>query len=226
MAVGWNGAPMAAALPLPLSRLLDASDGATREQAWGEFVAEHSRLLIRVARSVNADHDALMDAYAHVLERLRAEDYRRLREYAPDGRTKFTTWLVVVARRLCLDWFRRRYGRPAPAAVSADPAGQRRTRRRLVDLIGGADPDQIAAPAATPSVERDEVRGALATVTARLSPDDRLLLKLRFDDGLSAPEIARLLDLPTPFHVYRRLNTLLAELRRSLRGLGIEGAEL
>src|SRR5204862_509166 len=82
-----------------------------------------------VARSLTTDHDAAMDGYAHVLERLREHDCRRLRGYAPDGRTKFTTWLVVVARRLCLDFHRHRYGRsddPAPDAAAA-----RAARRRL-----------------------------------------------------------------------------------------------
>ena len=77
-----------------------------------------------------------MDGYAHVLERLREHDCRRLRGYAPDGRTKFTTWLVVVARRLCLDFHRHRYGRsddPAPDAAVA-----RAARRRLVNLVAGA----------------------------------------------------------------------------------------
>jgi DNA-directed RNA polymerase specialized sigma subunit len=55
--------------------------------------------------------------------------------------------------------------------------------------------------------------------------EDRLLLKLRFDDGLSAPEIARLLGFPTPFHVYRRLNALYARLRGGLRERGIEEGE-
>ena len=54
---------------------------------------------------------------------------------------------------------------------------------------------------------------------------DRLLIKLRFDDDLSAREIAGLVGLPTPFHVYRRLNALLGQLRRVLRQRGIHEAE-
>ena len=167
-----------------------------------------------------------MDGYAHVLERLREHDCRRLRGYAPDGRTKFTTWLVVVARRLCLDFHRHRYGRsddPAPDALAAHAA-----RRRLADLVAGAiEPEQLAASAADPAsaLQAEELHRALGAATARLGATDRLLLKLRFDDDLSAREIAGLLALPTPFHVYRRLNALLQELRRVLQQRGIHEAE-
>ena len=64
---------------------------------------------------------------------------------------------------------------------------------------------------------------ALHNALAELDPPDRLLLKLRFDDGLSAADIADLMRLPTPFHVYRRLTALLDSLRKALRMRGVEG---
>ncbi len=213
-------------LPFELSRLIEATDAPTRDDAWARFVAAHSRLLLHVARSLTADRDTAMDGYVHVLERLREDDCRRLRGYVPDGRSKFTTWLVVVARRLCLDFHRHRYGRsndPAPDAAAAHAA-----RRRLVDLVAGeTEPEQVAAPAADPAsaLQAEELHRALQAATARLPAADRLLLKLRFDDDLSAREIAGLLALPTPFHVYRRLNALLQGLRGVLQQRGIHEAE-
>src|SRR6266850_3361808 len=115
-----------------LIRLLTAPDPPTRDAAWDAFVATHSRLLIHTARSLNRDHDAAMDGYAYVLEALREGDYRRLRAYTADGRSKFSTWLVVVARRLCLDFHRQRYGRARDTGTEAKEA--RAARRRLVDL--------------------------------------------------------------------------------------------
>ncbi len=226
MAGTGAGASMSAVLPFELSRLIQATDAPTRDDAWARFVAAHSRLLLHVARSLTADRDAAMDGYAHVLERLREDDCRRLRGYVPDGRSKFTTWLVVVARRLCLDFHRQRYGRsddPSPDAAAAHAA-----RRRLVDLVAGeTEPEQVAAPAADPAsaLQAEELHRALDAATARLSAADRLLLKLRFDGDLSAREIAGILALPTPFHVYRRLNGLLQELRRVLQRRGIHEAE-
>ena len=219
------GAEMAVALPFELSRILQAVNAPEKDDAWADFVAAHSRLLLHVARSLAADRDAAMDGYAHVLERLQEDDWRRLRGYVPDGRTKFTTWLVVVARRLCLDFHRHRYGRSDDAAPAA--AAAHALRRRLVNLVADeAEPEQLAAPAADPAsdLQVNELHRALDAATARLAVADRLLLKLRFDDDLSAREIARILDLPTPFHVYRRLHALLAELGRVLRARGIDEA--
>jgi len=226
MASTEAGAAMAAALPFELSRLFQAPDGPARDDAWADFVAAHSRLLLHVARSLNPDHDAAMDGYAYVLERLREDQSRRLRGYVADGGSKFTTWLVVVARRLCLDFHRHRYGRARDS--TPDSAAEQAARRRLADLVAGAaDPDQLAAPAADPALSAQvrELHEALAAATTRLAPTDRLLLKLRFDDDLSAREIAAVVGLPTPFHVYRRINTLLELLRRSLSQRGVEGAE-
>ncbi len=60
---------------------------------------------------------------------------------------------------------------------------------------------------------------------AALTPADRLLLKLRFEDDLSAGAIASILELPTPFHVYRRVRIVCAALRRTLTAAGIDGSE-
>jgi RNA polymerase sigma factor (sigma-70 family) len=226
MASTEAGAAMAAALPFELSRLFQAPEGPPRDDAWADFVAAHSRLLLHVARSLNLDHDAAMDGYAYVLERLREDHCRRLQGYVADGGSKFTTWLVVVARRLCLDFHRHRYGRARDS--TPDSAAEQAARRRLADLVAGAaDPDQLAAPAADPALSAQvrDLHEALADATTRLAPTDRLLLKLRFDDDLSAREIAAVVGLPTPFHVYRRINTLLELLRRSLSQRGVEGAE-
>ena len=209
--------------PAPeLIRLLNAPDPPTRDAAWDAFVAAHSRLLLHTARSLNRDHDAAMDGYAYVLEALRSEDYRRLRAYAADGRSKFSTWLVVVARRLCLDFHRKRYGRARE--VAPESRELRVARRRLVDLVSSEiDPD-LSPSDTDPAIElhaRDRtsaLEGALRALPAR----DRLLHALRFEEDLSAREIAQLMGFPTPFHVYRRLNAVLADLRQALRRRGVD----
>ena len=71
-------------------------------------------------------------------------------------------------------------------------------------------------------LEREETRTALLAATSELDPDDRLLLVLRFADDRSAREIAEVVGLPSPFHVYRRLNAILARLRVALAEAGIE----
>lgn len=170
-----------------------------------------------------------MDAYAYLLEQLERDDFRRLRAYTPEARSKFTTWLVVVARRLCLDRLRERYGRPVGASAVSQET--RALRRRLADLlVHELDPAATPLPDdATTNPDADlrtrELHQALTVALARLDPRDRLLLKLRYEDELPAREIGQLLRFPTAFHVYRRLNWLLQELKTVLRGRGIDGPE-
>jgi RNA polymerase sigma factor (sigma-70 family) len=211
-------------LSASLSRLIRAGTPQDSDAAWRAFVAEHSRLVLHACRSVWRAPDDAMDAYAEVLDHLHADDFRRLREFATEPRSRVSTWLVVVSRRIALDLYRRRYGRPGnDAAVE-----QRRARRRLQDLVAEQlelhDPAGPDADRADSAIRLAELHDALQGALGGLAPRDMLLLKLRFVDDLSAQEIARMLEMPTPFHVYRRLNALLAELRRTLGSRGVESA--
>src|SRR5690348_13892049 len=132
--------------PRSLDRLLSAIAREEHDHvdaAWKIFVSEYSRLLLHVTRSITSSHDDAMDAYAFVLEQLHTDDYRRLREFASNPRSKLSTWLVVVARRLCLDLHRHRYGRRR----GDESQEQRDMRRRLQDLIADAtEPNDLPSP--------------------------------------------------------------------------------
>jgi len=211
--------------PSVLARLLEASDSAARESAWAELVGLYSRLLLHVGRSFGGDHDAAMDRYAWVLEQLRADDFRRLRTYVADGRSEFSTWLVVVAQRLCLDHRRTRYGRLRAADGDGAHEDEWAARRRLVDLIA-ADVDLSSIGDGHGAGPEDRVRladlyHALESALALLDSRDRLLVKLRFEDGIPMPEIARNLEFPSRFHAYRRLTQVLADLRGALERSGV-----
>lgn len=168
-----------------------------------------------------------MDGYAYVLEALAEDCNRRLRAYAPDGRTHFTTWLVVVARRLVLDRHRQRYGRPR----SDDDARRaaHAARRQLENLAAAEiDPDELASGAGnSPDLEirRRELAEALTNALGELDPADRLVVALRFEDGRSAREIAGVMNLPTVFHAYRRISSALTALRGALARRGVDAAE-
>lgn len=210
-------------LPHELSLVLNAAPGARRDHAWAQFVETYSRLLLHTARHISHDHDAAMDAYAFILEHLQADDHRRLRAYGADKRGKFTTWLVVVARRLCLDFLRQRYGRARPTAGTHDVT--RATRARLVDLIGEELESAPGAGVETQNPETllqaTELKQALESALAELSPRDRVLLALRFQDDVPVRDIAAALNLPSQFHVYRRLKIVLGVLRERLVRRGV-----
>jgi RNA polymerase sigma factor (sigma-70 family) len=162
-----------------------------------------------------------------VLEKLREDDLRRLRGYAADGRGNSQPG-SSSCRRLCLDFHRHRYGRAAYSDVTGDADDTRAARRRLVDLaLSKVDDDLVShASDANPEGElrRRELERALDVAMSELPAPDRLLLTLRFHDGLSGAEIASLLSFASPFHVYRRLNHLLAGLRRRLLRLGVQSS--
>jgi RNA polymerase sigma factor (sigma-70 family) len=216
-----------AGAPQELLDLLQATDAATRDAAWSRFVIRFSPLLLHTARAVAHERDRAMDAYAHLLEHLHQDDCRRLRQYAEDPSAQFTTWLVIVARRLCVDFLRQRYGRLESGASAG--TSDRAVRRRLADLV--ADELDDATPIRDPGVEPDEAAARsdldsiLQRCLAEVPPAHRLLLSMRFEDDLPVREIARILRYPTPFHVYRTLNAVLAELRRALRRRGVHDAQ-
>lgn len=214
-------------VPPSLASLLQANETSVREQAWAGFLDEYSRLILHVCRSLAPDNDAAMDGYAYALELLRSDNCRRLRAYVPEPNTRFSTWLVVVVRRLFRDYQRHRYGRPrSEGDVRRDES---RARRRLEDLVAEEiDEERLAATTADSpdaTIRRDELTGALREVLAHLDPPDRLLLALRFEDERPVREIAANLGLPTVFHVYRRLHAVLKSLRVDLAVRGVMGSE-
>jgi RNA polymerase sigma factor (sigma-70 family) len=216
-----------ARLPPDLSRLLAARAGPDQEEAWSKFLETYSGLILHTCRTVVRDRDAAMDGYAHVVEKLHEDSSRRLHAYTPHLTTRFTTWLVVVTRRLLLDYQRHRYGR----SRSSDEARHEEhvVRRRLEDLVATEiDPDELATSSSnTPDagVRREELTRALRQALEELDPSDRLLLALRYEDEQPVRDIAATMRLPTVFHVYRRLGAVLSQLKGALARRGIDEPE-
>jgi RNA polymerase sigma factor (sigma-70 family) len=217
-------------LPRSLSEFLNATDPASREQAWEAFSRDYTRLILHTCHKAASGYDDAMDRYAFVLERLRVDEYRRLRTYDPARKASFTTWLVAVASRLCTDFHREKYGR-ARGLENVDGAvvDRQEVRSRLVDLVTeelnleripdgqGRSPDSEML-----ATEQSEV---LHSALCDLDDRDQLLLAMRFEDGLTARDIANAMDFTSQFHVYRRLNVLLTGLRKSMEGKGLSGTE-
>jgi RNA polymerase sigma factor (sigma-70 family) len=65
------------------------------------------------------------------------------------------------------------------------------------------------------------IADALEAQLATIAPQDRLILRLRFDDGRTVAEIAAMLRLESK-PLYRRLERILHDLRIGLEGRGVE----
>lgn len=158
----------------------------TREPAaWDELVARHLAVLAAVVRRVVGRGGVdVEDVLQSVYLRLWDDDCRRLRTF--EGRSRLSTWLVVLARREALDRVRARRGRRETAASAidgavADPAVPER--------------DGSAAPASAAAEDREE-RDRLSAAVDALPARDRLLVRLVWMDGCAYAEAARLLDVP------------------------------
>ena len=209
---------VAARFPPELADLLDAAAAAAREKAWTAFLATHTRLLLHSARHVAHGYDAAMDAYTFLVEQLSRDDYHKLRAYQPDGRTKFTTWLVVVARRFCVDFLRHKYGRRRRWVTSrADWRAARRSLAVLVDDVGAAETSEVGDPAAS-LMEREQAAQVAAAV-AHLDAPDQLLLKLRFEDDYSLHDIALIMGFRSHTQARRHLKHVLEGLRPAVNRL-------
>ena len=80
--------------PPELSSLLDAVDDESRDAAWAQLLGRFSRLLLHTVHARSDAYDSAMDRYVFVLQKLREDEYRRLRRFAAGGRGEFSTWLV------------------------------------------------------------------------------------------------------------------------------------
>lgn len=136
------------------------------ERAWRELRREVER-----AGRLYASRDDLDDVVQNVLVKLQSPDaLRRLRAArAPAG------YLVVMVRNASTDVIRRRVAQLDAAAIETPV---------------------VAAEGAAAAFDRLERAAALRDALARLSDGDRLLLRLRFWQGLTIADIAGRLALP------------------------------
>jgi RNA polymerase sigma factor (sigma-70 family) len=231
IAFGHAGAPPESPdrLPAVVAELL-AADGPAGEPAWAAFVGCYSGLLLRIATAFAPGYDGALDRYAFMLDELKRSEFRRLRGFAADGRGTFSTWLAVVARRLCLDHYRRQFGRFRGDIPASRPKGSldRACRRNLARLEGvPEDLADLPTPMRADPVDELDHRercAALRRALGSLPPRDQLLLRLRFEHELTARAIAAMLGLPSPFHVYRRLDAIYGVMRGLIEQNRDEGA--
>jgi RNA polymerase sigma factor (sigma-70 family) len=149
------------------------------ERAWLELVRTYNRRVLReLFRS--GVRDDLDDLRQEVWARLLARNAAALRDFRAEHPGALGVLLAQVAHRVAIDHRRARRARP-PASGGAEPD----------DLAhGGVSPESLLHDAQG----RRRLLGALDAVAG--SARDRDILRLHFEEGLSAAEIAEMgLDL-------------------------------
>ena len=170
------------------------------EAAFDLLVARYQERAYRLAWSILRDADEARD--------LSQEAFLRLHRSAQrfQGRSRFSTWFYRLLVNLCLD-HRRRFRWWRRLAVS-DPAETGDTR--LVD--------RQPAPFVDPGdrIDREQAMTRLWEAVGRLSPQQRTAVVLQAQEGLTAAEIAAVMncaEATVRVHLHRALSTL----RRTLR---------
>lgn len=97
-----------------------------------------------------------------------------------------------------------------PVEVGSEPLASAPATAHADDLVVGGEEEE----------ERRAADDALSRALQRLPPEDRLILRMRFWEGLSVADIARGLDLPQK-PLYRRIERALGDLRKYLEAAGV-----
>jgi RNA polymerase sigma-70 factor, ECF subfamily len=137
-----------------------------------ELYEEYAGTVLGYLINVLGDHATAEDVHQQVF----LEVWQRAPSYDP-RRAGVLTWIMTIARSRAVDQMRRRIPEPHDPAESSA-------------LALAADDDPERSPEAL--VERWRV----AHLLSRLRPDEAHLLRLRFYEGLSQPQIADRTEIP------------------------------
>ena len=81
-------------------------------QAWNVFLKKYNQLIITVIEKLVLDYDDRMELYTFTLEHLKNDACHKLTSYFNKSRNyNFETWIAVIVRNCCMDWFREAKGR-------------------------------------------------------------------------------------------------------------------
>jgi RNA polymerase sigma-70 factor (ECF subfamily) len=136
--------------------------------AFDVIVAQYADQVYRLALRMLNDEDDARDAQQESFIRI-VKQIGRFR-----GDAALATWIYAITANVCLSWRRRRQRRPTEA---------------IADVDGHLQSEQEPLNGVLAFVERAKIERVLQ----RLAPADRLILLLRFVEGLDHRSIAHIL---------------------------------
>jgi RNA polymerase sigma-70 factor (ECF subfamily) len=182
-----------------------ASDAELARQALAGSEAAYRELVTRYATpAVNFIHRFVRD-------RALAEDlaqegflrvYQRLNTFDPER--KFSSWFFQVLRNITIDHLRINRLRTS----SLDELAEEGNQGAAVDRES-ASPEELAG--------QSELATAMGAALSRIRPEYREVVVLRYQEGLTQPEIAEILGIPSG-----TVKTYLHRARKELAGILVE----
>jgi RNA polymerase sigma-70 factor (ECF subfamily) len=172
--------------------------------AFDSLLARHRPMLARVCAGMVRDQEAV----AEVLQEVYLCSWQNLSKF--EGRSQVSSWLYRIAANACLMFLRRRK-RLLEVALDDEARLDRPDATAYCGIVRGASlpgPDQL--------VESKELRQSIEEALDTLPPHLRRAFLLRYIDGLSDLESARVLGTTVSTvktRLYRARITLRANLR-------------
>jgi len=181
--------------------------------AFEAIVRRHDRAVLRLARSLTRSDAAAQDIYQETFLRM----FRTIGSFRHD--CNLATWIHRIAANACLDHLRRAAARPEepwPAGNAATGASgvkggsANRGPFETQDPAPGSDPERSAAGR--------EIRDRIDAALGDLPPRERIVFRLRHDDGLRCAAIAEILETSEEtvrnclYRAHTRLRSALADL--------------
>ena len=163
------------------------------------------------------------ECYVYVLDKLMENNYARVKAF--QGRSTFKTYLVSITTRLAIDFYRHRYGKTSKKAAD-DLSVPKKNPLKIVPLKDQeAVPDKKSLEEVVVDKEVNDTQQRLKALVrsqlADLSPEDRLLLKMKYEDDFKVSEIAKILKQDQK-KTYRKIHALLATFRERISKEGID----
>ncbi len=173
-----------------ISEWLPALLAQDHEQAWDEFLKQYAALVLQIVHLFERDQDRIDDCFVFVCEHLKRNSMKKLRRFDPGGTASFPTWLRAVARNLCMDWRRKRFGRPRLYRSIARLPALEREIFRCVHQQGLSENEAFhTMKGLNPALTRVQLAEGLTHIEQALSSHQEWLLTTRHPrmETLSSP---------------------------------------
>ena len=151
------------------------------------------------------------ECFVYVLDKIMEKDYSRIKAF--QGRSTFKTYLVSITVRLAIDFYNHRYGKVSKKSDPEQPS-PKKNHLKIVsiddqqNLSDEKRPDEIVI-----NREIKDVKTRFEEIVqyhlSGLSPEDRLLFKMKYEDNFKVSEIAELLNLNQK-KTYKRIEKILS----------------
>ncbi|MEP6960949.1 MAG: sigma-70 family RNA polymerase sigma factor [Acidobacteriota bacterium] len=139
------------------------------QDAFRDLFASHKDKVYSIALRFAGDHAAAMDIAQDTFLKL----MDRIGQFR--GESNFDSWLYRMVVNSCLD--------------------HRRKQRRWMPMVEEFfDSFRAPEPTALQDLEKDEMQQQVQEIVAKLAPEHRMVVVLRYTEGLSYEEIAEILN--------------------------------